>query len=203
MITLDVVKLLGFPENIIEFDWPPWYPTVTENLTIPNSCLLAGRVGTGKTTILCNMAKIMFTHFADGVADIQTDHICRHFIKRVYFIHYREFTELIRQIFDDDNSGAALILHHIENVPILIIDDLLEGVVKDWDLTKLHALIDHRYCHNLRTWISTNFEAEAVKAGEPDLKSWPGFERTYSRLADPEWCQYYEIVGPDRRRVKE
>ena len=207
-----VVAVLGFPRNIVDYEWPPWYPTATDELkkfTHPNnvsdynSCLISGPVGTGKTVILCNMVKDLFTIFADEYPDASTKTILNQFVRPVYFFHYREFTKLIRQSLQE---GAEFTIDDVKDdwstYPLLIIDDLLDGVVKDWDLTCLGEIIDRRYCNGLRTWITTNYPAKAVQVGDPDLESWEGFERSYSRLADQKFCRYYEIIGEDRRRTK-
>lgn len=213
-VVRDIVRRLGFPENIIHFDWPDWLPKITPELkkfADPNeylgthrSCLLAGPVGTGKTALLCSMAKELFLVYADRLPEVSTMAICREYMKRTYFFHYREFTTMIREGIREDRQGIDLaeLTDFWAEAPYLIIDDLLDGVVKDWDLTCLHGLIDRRYSKRLPTWISTNFPAKAGKEGGADLATWPGFERTYSRLADKDWCKYFQIVGPDRRRSK-
>jgi DNA replication protein DnaC len=198
------VERLGIPSNLTECWWPAWSPKVEFELkkfSDPNtrdrshrSFLLAGQPGRGKTGYLSAMLKTLFLNFAGNMPNASGQAITRALIRSVDYIHYRDFTKTIRQGFDDTPEvDREYIIDCWCDVGILVIDDLLDGVVKDWDLTRLGEVIDRRYCKKLPTWITTNFSGEI-------LGSWAGFERAFSRLGDESWCRYYVITGPDRRK---
>lgn len=161
-----------------------------------SSVVLAGAVGVGKTSILSAMAKSQFCIYGDKNQHAPVQTIVSSYLQHVEFIHYHKLAESIRSALGNNaDEDLQTLMDRLKNKRYLLIDDLMAGIVKEWDLVKLDEIIDYRWGQSLPTWITTNKSAK-------DLEQIQGFERSYSRLADKSWCAYYQIGGPDRRRTK-
>lgn len=202
---IEVCRRLGIPNRLQSLTWDGHFPEIESVLreisghdlslfdyNKPNSVILAGPVGTGKSAFLSAMAKEAFITWANSKCRKEDpDGIVVSFMRGARYITYRNLATMIREEIDNPGYETS---EFYERVTLLIIDDLLDGVVKDYDMIKLGAIIDSRYINHRPTWISTNSSAE-------DMAKFTGFERSYSRLADTSWCLYTQVLGDDRRRV--
>ena len=157
------------------------------------SVIIAGDVGRGKSALLSAMLKTMVCEIIRNNPHSNGEVLEREVLNCVTFISYSEFTKQIRDFDSDDDPSAWF--EYIKTQPkLLVIDDLLDGSVKDWDLIKLSELIDYRYSNHLPIWFTTNFSAK-------ELSQWKGFERSYSRLAARSYCRYFKVTGKDLRKA--
>jgi len=202
LLSLNFVARLGFPKRLWECQFDGRHGTIEGKLlklsTVGvefSGVVLAGLPGRGKSAALVSMAKaFLISRFYSPQDSPPVRYILNYFLAVTEYIHYRDFSAMIRDsLKKDSEQDLAELMETWKRPTLLIIDDMMDGNVTDWDLQQLGEIIDYRYSNMKPTWITTNISAK-------DLSVWPGFERSYSRLADKSWCLYFEFKGPDYRR---
>ncbi len=152
--------------------------------------LLMGGVGTGKTRLLCSLAKDYI--FNLGVPCL-----------------FQEFSRLLSEIkagYDKGISESEL-LGQISEVEVLIIDELGKGRKTDWEVQILDQIISRRYNMQKTTHFTTNYtdqlstsykDAAGIK-GEVKAETLKErvFQRIYSRLQ--EMSEFVRVEALDFR----
>jgi len=161
------------------------------------SVLLAGPVGTGKTSMLCAMFKGWWINSCNDLAERgKANTVGTHIVggaRTAIFLSFENYVDMVMAEIDAEKPLPSPCNDDLKEVAILIVDDLLDPVPSGFQLSRLEHLIEARSADRLPTWFTTNHE-------KGKLETWPGFERSYSRLAKKEWCRYFELTGDDRRR---
>ncbi len=144
--------------------------------------LLWGRPGTGKTHLVCAMARYFL-------------------LEKGYSVRFIDFFQLLSDLkagFSDNRSESDLILPLVAP-DVLIIDELGKGRATDWEVSVLDQLISRRYNAGKTVIATTNYDPNKVSesVGMPGLISRID-ERIYSRLC--EICEFMELKGDDYRK---
>jgi DNA replication protein DnaC len=140
-------------------------------ITSPGKFLtLAGNAGRGKTWLAVAVARELIV---DG--------------KEVKFVRSLDMLDSIREGFKDNSSQEEM--DFFKRHPNLIIDDLAVEKSTDWAIEQIYSIIDHRYCYQRSTIITTNLKASEIAA------------RMGSRIASRLRAagDYIWIDGKDRR----
>ncbi len=156
------------------------------------SVLLSGGTGTGKSSLLSAMAKLLFLSWAE-VANAPVHQLSTLFASGMAYMTHTEFINKVHSEFKDDGSFSYWTTDRLTKAPLLIIDDLGSANCSEYNLTRLEELIDYRYSHKLPLWMASNFSSD-------DLKGWPGWQRITSRFSDKSWLRYFPINDEDRRK---
>ena len=198
------LELVGFRPEHWGYDWPDCYAefenkllsvaTTTEvkdgylcnAVTIPNSLLLAGNVGTGKTVMLAILCKALYATFSsvlgiDAGADL--------FAKPIKYCTHGELTKTWEHEFDDNSNLPTE--DYFKTVPILFLDDLFSGQVNPSgrNIAKLEEFIDWRWSKHLRTIIATNISLKDL--WKPANKQ---YHRIARRLSEKKWIYYQPLT---------
>lgn len=146
--------------------------------------ILAGPVGTGKTTIAARCLRAVYRSGRWDDADSPTRWI--HGSARLV-----RFADLRRRVF------AREPIQGLERVSLLVIDDVSPIPESAWFVhDELHALVDARWSDGLATIVTTNL----IPDGEGDTFA-ARFEAIYSRLCDGTGPGAVRVVGCDYRRA--
>jgi DNA replication protein DnaC len=145
--------------------------------------LLWGKPGTGKTHIVCAMARYFV-------------------LEKGYSVRFVDFFQLLSDLkagFGDGRSESDLI-SPLVSPDVLIIDELGKGRATDWEVSILDQLVSRRYNAGRTVIATSNFDPNKG-AGQDGL---PGLitridERIHSRLC--EICEFIEIQGDDYRKL--
>jgi DNA replication protein DnaC len=164
-------------------DFPQWltnptnYKTVLEWTSNKSPFLITlGGVGTGKSYMCACILNYLYAQK-----------------KNVYYTNHRRFISDIQAPISEGKSSDEIV-HRFMYQDILIFDDLGSGTNTDWQKEKILDVIDHRYSHNMKTVITSNFDRLA-------LKDFVG-ARTVSRLFDNK-NTILDMQGLDRRNQPE
>lgn len=140
------------------------------SLTPPSKgLLLAGPLGTGKTSIA---AAVAVTCGEPNTAA---------------FWRLTALLDQVKSEFDGDNAGWTL--NRAKNKPLLVLDDLGRERQSDFNTDAVRSLLEHRYDGGLPCVITSNMLPE-------QLREYVG-ARVWSRLA--EMVDVVLVEGPDRR----
>jgi len=203
----EIARRIGFPSEYIPRWFDGYHKDVEARLTsmiVPSkfrlsSVLLAGPVGTGKTSMLCAMFKGWFLNLCnqrDVEKRADTIGTVGNFIsgtaRAAIFMSFNDYINMVMAEIDPEKDSPGVCTEDLRNIPLLIFDNLLDPVPSPFQLSRLDYLMSCRYEERLPTWMTTNCE-QAV------LGNWPGFERSYDRFKDKNWCRYFELTGASRR----
>ena len=160
--------------------------------------LFMGGVGTGKTRLVCSMAR---------------DYTLTHGIPCLF----KEFTALLSEIKSgyDQGLSESHVLNAINSIEILIVDELGKGRGSDWEINILDTIITSRYNMRKTTFFTTNYtdnirttfsEKTSAKSASEGMQEFMKSEtleqrvmsRIYSRLK--EMCDFVEFKGSDFRQ---
>jgi DNA replication protein DnaC len=199
---IEVCRRVGFGPKEIPYWYDTFHPKVENAVkelirtgnVFPPSFILTGPVGTGKSAMLSAAFKdwvMMVAEGSESTAGCLISGIARHCL----FLTYNDFIDIVMAELDNKDDAGGMTTGELKRIPFVIIDDLLNGSASPYQLGKLEDFISCRYNAGYPTWFSANFDMHY-------LKGLPGFERSYSRLADKRWCRYFQLTGSDRRKMK-
>lgn len=80
---------------------------------------------------------------------------------KCYFITVKEFIDLIKSSWDDDDS--KVLLKYIYDCDFLVFDDLGVELQTDWAITELDKLFRHRYFKKKPVILTTNYTLKDIK----------------------------------------
>lgn len=114
-----------------------------------NSIMLLGQPGSGKTHLTIAIANALLKA---GVA--------------VRYMQYREAMTAIKQVINDD-IGYANIMNPWKNTPVLLIDDLYKGVLRNGKVNEsersiMFDLINHRYLTQKPILVSSEYLLDQI-----------------------------------------
>jgi DNA replication protein DnaC len=142
--------------------------------------LLAGGVGTGKTTLLVALVRSLQERLIKQK-------------RAVRLVTVPDFLRELRAGFEPSRQalgeGTSQMLDHYRTCGLLVLDDLGAEKLSDWTAEQLYLLVDYRYRQRLPIWASPNWSGEEL-AGRLD-------RRVLDRLR--ETCALIEVIGPNWR----
>src|SRR5258708_424484 len=148
---------------------------------------LAGLYGRGKTGLLAGVLKEIALRFVD------TTH-------RLRFITGTDLMDELRSAIDREHRAAhdpsietySALLDKVKFVRVLALDDLGTEKPTEFVLERLFSIINHRYEHELPTFVTTNLGLlDLAKRIDP---------RVFERLM--ETSRFIEVKGPNLREKK-
>ena len=184
-LTERMLKLVGFRPEHWHYDYPPEYFDINEQLKAvaisqgkPNSILLGGVVGTGKTAMLATLCKSIYK--ANGVPSVDL------FASRVKYCTHSELSDIWSNEFNDSSELPPE--DYFKKAPVLFLDDLFSAPVNasGRNTAKLEELIDWRWSQHLKTFIATNISLK-------DLWKNKQYQRIARRLSEKNWMYYVEL----------
>ncbi|MEC9488764.1 MAG: ATP-binding protein [Halanaerobium sp.] len=142
--------------------------------------IIEGPVGSGKSFLLGCIANQLLER---GVP--------------VKYIVYGDLLRKIRASYDSsDLPSEDQLLHEVQEVPVLLIDDLGTENTSEFSATILYQIIDRRYREELPLILTTNHPLNTLQERFSIMN-----ERIFQRLL--EMCRYLELVGDVRSKIVE
>jgi DNA replication protein DnaC len=149
--------------------------------TLKKPAMLLGKVGTGKTHLIWATAKALVKEINLQNAQIKQSaekHLTESMWQSPDFIKADfkviSFVEMLQKLKEGiTTSTLPKILHQIQRVPYLFLDDLAAGMPimapQNWTIEMLYLIIDHRYRWNLSQMCASNLSLRELKStlGEP------------------------------------
>lgn len=162
----------------------------------PNSVMITGPIGTGKTAFLCVMYKNWFKTWACR-SESDLPHLLPEIfgINTIYCSHNDIRNSVLNLSKRDDEKVDAFAYHDLTNCSFLIIDDLVTAHESNYVITLVEELIRVRAAKKAKTWITTNISERDFK----NKRKFPDWQRIASRLSNREWMALVELSGEDRR----
>lgn len=165
-------KLNGFNETNLKL-CQRYCSAFSKMLAKPQGLLFWGEVGTGKSFAAACIANELLDH---GTPVVMTS-----FVK-------------ILEMIQGNKDKEAEMMHQVENVKLLIIDDLGAERNTEYAVEKVYNIIDSRYRAKLPMILTTNLNLKDMME-EPDL----GYRRIYDRIL--EVCYPMQFTGKSWRRA--
>lgn len=190
------LELVGFRPEHWGYDYPDCYAEFNDKLKgiaihgqKPNSILLAGVVGTGKTAMLACLCKS--TYEANGVPSADL------FASRVKYCTHGELTASWENEFNDRSDLPTE--GYFKKAPILFLDDLFAAQVNQSgrNIAKLEELIDWRWSNGMKTFLATNISLKDL--WKPANKQ---YHRIARRLSEPDWIYYQTLTHKFNKDTK-
>lgn len=116
-----------------------------QDTAMHQNLLLIGPVGTGKTGLLSALLHEVAARWAASP----------HNTHRIAFTSGPDLMAALRAGFDDDTYHEQL--YRVMSIRLLAIDDLGAERPTEWVQEQLFTIINHRYEHQLATWITSNY----------------------------------------------
>lgn len=182
------LALVGFRPEHWGYDYPPEYAEFNVRLGLivthglkPNSILLGGVVGTGKTAMLATLCKSLYE--ANGVPSVDL------FASRVKYCTHSELADLWSNEFNDRSDLPSE--DYFKKAPVLFLDDLFSAPtsLSGRSTAKLEELIDWRWSNHLKTFLATNISLKDL--WKPANKQ---YYRIARRLSEKKWMYYQTLT---------
>lgn len=177
-----LIKRSGIPARFIEQKWLP-----KNKLAVKESYYITGPVGSGKTTLACDIAKRLIGLLAYSGEAINA---------KVMFFGVGELLAFFRSICfspnssEDNESDFFAIENFFGNrIDFLFLDDLGTEKVTEWGKEKLYNVINARYNNHKHICITSNHSLDKAAAYLDD--------KVISRIS--EMCVLTEVNHSDRR----
>lgn len=197
LLANEVAIRLGFGSEHIDLWFDDKLPDIEKSINTaikqnkaPQSILLSGTVGSGKTAFMSVAIKERFLYWANK-CDGKSYILPALFSINCIMVTHQELVDIINAEFND-NIEENHSKQDLKDIGILVIDDLCNASETDKNITRLADIIDYRWKNGKTTWITTNLSGK-------DLSKRTGYERMYDRLTDPSWMIYLEINEKSRR----
>ena len=212
-LTTRALTLVGFRPEHWHYDYPECYAEFNDKLKEvaisqgkPNSILLGGIVGTGKTAMLAILCKSMFDDYRMRISrrnynDVNNKVIMAEMIKSdtelvpdifgswVKYCTHGELSEIWSHEFDDNSDLPDEKM--FKEAQVLFLDDL--GTAPDTqsgrNMAKLEELIDWRWSNRMKTFIASNISLKDF--WKPRNSQW---HRIARRLSEPNWMFYQQLT---------
>jgi len=158
----------------------------------PNSILLVGVVGAGKSSLLAAFAKTYFEAFGFKRPSTKPKFLPACFQDQAAYCTHTELSKLWEHEFDDDQSFVNP--EYFTHVPALFLDDIGTAPVNQSgrNIAKLEELLDYRWGSHLKTFAASNVTlADLLK---PPLRN--DWIRIVRRLSEKEWMFYHLMPEP-------
>lgn len=187
-----VATRIGFSDCHADFDWGPH----REQLLCPiktmsnyhcdgiKSLYLFGEVGAGKTVLLANMVKNLYTTWAHG-RNCRSEATVPAFVRNVIFVTHQTFVDILH---DSKLERFSIGLDELGRSPYLIVDDFGAAYETEYSKGAFESMIDYRWRFGLPTWITSNVKMSTLQLDKT-------IRRTASRLSDRKWMAYAEMKG--------
>jgi len=202
------LELVGFRPEHWGYDYPDCYAEFNNKLkeiaitpvkNQPNSILLAGAVGTGKTAMMAILCKTLFKQICDD-SDITGGILIHLWAERfgsdTKYCTHGELTKTWEHEFDDNSELPTE--DYFKKVPILFLDDLFSAQVNQSgrNIAKLEELIDWRWSNRMKTFLATNISLEDLWGKKSSKGRY--YDKTYHRIArrlsEEKWIYYQQLT---------
>ena len=199
-----VLALVGFRKEHWGYDYPDCYVEFEDKLRYiadapdePNSILLAGVVGTGKTAMLAVLCKSIYEHWHETGPVEPQDMIVDYFAKDVKYCTHSELANIWSNEFNDSSDLPHE--DYFKKAPALFLDDLFSAPVNvsGRNTAKLEELIDWRWSNHLKTFIATNISLKDL--WKPANKQ---YHRIARRLSEKKWIYYQKLDHKFNKETK-
>ncbi len=190
-----VLQLVGFREEHWGYDYPPEYAEFEDKLRYvadapdePNSILLAGAVGTGKTAMLAVLCKSIYDVWYK-TRPIEPKYVITDFFaKEVKYCTHSELADVWSNEFNDRSDLPTE--DYFKKAPVLFLDDLGAAPINQSgrNMAKLEELIDWRWSNHLKTFLASNISLKDLWKSQNSQ-----WHRVARRLSEPNWM-YYQVL---------
>ena len=158
---------LAYELNIghADFDRAAFVSALRQDAKTNGNIVLYGAPGTGKSRALLYLAQRQFRKYPQRFDDAE-------------WITGSDFAELVSALGSDDRQSAKEKLKSLAETGLLLFDDLGGAKFTDARTSQLFAIMDARYKHDRRTYITTNFSDAKLQ----EMMSVDGDEVTGERI---------------------
>jgi len=204
------LELVGFRPEHWGYDYPDCYADIEQEIIVkaispvdskPNSILLGGVVGTGKTAMMAILCKCLFKAICND-SDITVGSLMSHiwaeqFGRDVKYCTHSELANVWSNEFNDSSDLPSE--DYFKKAPVLFLDDLFSAPVNasGRNTAKLEELIDWRWSNHLKTFLATNISLKDL--WKPANKQ---YHRIARRLSEPNWIFYQKLTHKFTKETK-
>lgn len=191
--TIRALHLVGFGSAHFNAVWPDGcldllQPVKNQSDGQPNSILLSGVLGAGKTSLLACFAQELFKGFIAAANGCPAYMLPDLFASRVRYCTHTELSKSWEHEFDDNWTGIDA--EEYGKAPVLFLDDL--GTAPDnqsgRNIARMEALIDRRWSNKMKTFVASNISLADLQSKKNNQ-----WNRIGRRLGEPDWCVYREL----------
>jgi len=189
------LQLVGFRPEHWGYDYPDCYAEFNKRLKVivtmtgyPNSILLGGVVGTGKTAMLAILCKSMYKEFLKTLA-FESPTAPDIFAYNMKYCTHSELANIWSNEFNDSSDLPTE--DYFKKAPVLFLDDLFSAPVNasGRNIAKLEELIDWRWSNRMKTFLATNISLKDL--WKPANKQ---YWRIARRLSEKNWIFYQQLT---------